>query len=143
MLSSLPDSAVDAFLTEMGPGSTSSLLLAELRQLGGALGRPHPGAGSLPMLDGQFALFGVAIAATPDIGMQGQADAHQLAGALSPYSNGTSYLNFTENPVEAKTGYTDETWMQLKAIRSMVDPDGVFVANHKVPRLYENGKPSA
>src|SRR6476620_5842763 len=42
MLGAMPDSAVDAFLAEVGPGSTSSLLAAELRQLGGALSRPHP-----------------------------------------------------------------------------------------------------
>ena len=39
----LPDAAVDAFLAEVGPGSTTSLLMAELRQLGGALGRAARG----------------------------------------------------------------------------------------------------
>ncbi len=48
MLGSFPDEAVDAFLSEVGPGSTSSLLVAELRQLGGALGRDHEGAARCP-----------------------------------------------------------------------------------------------
>src|SRR6478735_7070036 len=41
MLGSLPDAAIDAFIGEVGPDARTSLLLAELRQLGGALGRPH------------------------------------------------------------------------------------------------------
>lgn len=61
-----------------GPEWGSSLLMAELRQIGGALGRPDEGAGSLVMLDGQFALFAVAIAATPEMAAQGRADAGAL-----------------------------------------------------------------
>ena len=38
-----------------------------------------------------------------------------------------------------KDAYPDDVWTQLKAVRSMVDPDGVFAANHQIPRLYENG----
>jgi FAD/FMN-containing dehydrogenase len=142
MLSSLPDAAVDAFLGTVGDGSDTSLLLAELRQLGGVLGRPHPGAGALPMLDGQFVLFGGAVAATPEMKATGHADAAALTSAMSPWANGSQYLNFAENPVDPKAGYVDEAWKQLKSIRSVVDPDGVFVANHQVPRFYENGQPT-
>jgi FAD/FMN-containing dehydrogenase len=141
-LAALPDAGVDAFLAAAGPGSGSSLLLAELRQLGGAMGRPHPGAGALPMIDGQFVAFGGAIAATPEMGRQGFADALALTQALAPYANGKNYLNFVETKVDVRDSYTEEHWRQLKAIRSVVDPDGIFVANHPVPRLYEGGRPT-
>ena len=49
---------------------------AELRQLGGALARPHAGAGALPMLDGEFVLFAVAIAATPEMAAAGPRRRH-------------------------------------------------------------------
>ena len=52
MLGSLPEAGVDAFLEAVGPDATTSLLLAELRQLGGALARPHEGGGVLSHLDG-------------------------------------------------------------------------------------------
>ena len=104
MLGALPDAAVDAFLSEVGPGSTSSLLLAELRQLGGALGREHEGAGALPKLDGEFVVFAGAMAMTPEMAAQGQHDAHRLTKALSPWANGRSYLNFAENAVDPRTG---------------------------------------
>ena len=56
----------------------------------------------------------------------------------APWANGRSYLNFAENPVDARTA-TPTAWAQLKGIRSAVDPHGTFVANHPVPRLFENG----
>ena len=139
MLGSFPGAAVDAFLAEAGPDATTSLLLAELRQLGGALARPHEGGGVLSHLEGQFVAFGGAIAATPEMGAQGHADATALMGALDPWSNGRQYLNFAENVVDARDAYADSAWRQLAGIRSAVDPMGTFVANHPVPRRYEDG----
>ena len=138
MLGGLPDEGIDAFLSEVGPGSTSSLLMAELRQLGGALGRNHDGGGALRRLDGAFVAFGAAIAATPQLAEQGEHDARRLTRALSPWANGRSYLNFAEGAVDPRTGYDERTWLQLKGIRSAVDPRGVFVGNHRIPRLVEN-----
>ncbi|GAA4722474.1 FAD-binding oxidoreductase [Pedococcus ginsenosidimutans] len=138
VLGSLPDDGIDAFLSEVGPGSSSSLLLAELRQLGGALGRDHEGGGALKRLDGAFVAFAAAIAATPEMAAQGEQDAHRLTKALSPWSNGRSYLNFAETAVDPKSGYDERAWLQLKGIRSAMDPHGTFVSNHRVPRLVEN-----
>lgn len=134
MLAGLPDTAIESFLALTGPGSGSSLLSAELRQIGGALGRPQPGAGALPMLDGLFILFAVAIAATAEMGRQGYADAVALVDALGAYSSGRDYLNFAEQPVDVSGSFPGETWHRLQSIRGAVDPDGRLVANHPVPR---------
>lgn len=142
MLDSLPEEGIEAFLSAAGADSGSSLLVAELRQLGGALGRPHAGAGALPQLDGQFILFAVAIAATPEMAEQGHADAVRLTEAMGPFASTRNYLNFAENPVDVSRSYPEETWRQLAGVRSAVDSDGTFLANHPVPRLYENGKPT-
>jgi hypothetical protein len=133
MLASLPAAGVDDFITAAGPGSGSSLLMAELRHIGGALGRPNPGAGAVPMLDGQFVLFGGGLALSPEIAAQGLADAGRLVQAMSPYANDRHYLNFAGHAVDPSTGYSPESWQRLQAIRSSVDPGGMFVANHKVP----------
>ena len=140
VLAELPDEAIDAFLAELADESGTTLLLAELRQLGGALGRPHPGAGSLSHLEGAFAAFAAAIAATPEMGAQGHADATRLMRGLAPWGTGSAYLNLAEKPADVRSAYPPDTWRQLKAIRSMIDPDGVFVANHRIPRLYEDGR---
>jgi FAD/FMN-containing dehydrogenase len=142
MLASFPDAAIDAFLAEVGPGRQSSLLMAELRQLGGALGRPHEGGGVLDRLDAQFVAFAGGMAITPEMGAAAHADAARLMEALAPFDNGRQYLNFAENPVDARSAYGSDVWTQLTGIRSAVDPHGTFAANHPVPRLFENGQPS-
>jgi FAD/FMN-containing dehydrogenase len=142
ILADLPEAAMESYLALTGRGSGSTLLVAELRQLGGALGRPAEGAGALPMLEGRFVLFGVAIAATPEMAERGHADAVALVDALSPYSSGRNYLNFTESPVDVGASFPQETWRRLKGVRTAVDPEGRLMANHQVPRLYENGLPT-
>jgi hypothetical protein len=143
MLDALPDTAIDAFLEQVGPGADSPLTIAELRQLGGALGRPHDGGGVLSHLDAQFIWFGAALAATPETGAAGHRAAADVSGALAPYSSGRQYLNFAENPVDPRTAYRPDAWRQLVGIRSAVDPHGLFLANHLVPRLFENGGATA
>lgn len=140
MLPGFGEAELAAFLESAGPDSGTSLLMAELRQLGGALGRPHAGGGALDKLDAQFAVFACAIAATPEMAAQGHADAVRFTSALAPFSNGRSYLNFAEGVTDTKTAYAEDRWVQLKGIRSAVDPHGTFMANHPIPRLWENGR---
>jgi hypothetical protein len=139
LIGELGDAAIDTLLEQVGPGSTSSLLSTELRQLGGALGRAPEGHGALATIDAAYAVFAVAIAATPELAMQGQLDASSVMRSLEPWSTGRSYLNFAEHDVDARTGYGESAWLQLKGIRSAYDPEDRFLANHRVPRLFEDG----
>jgi FAD binding domain len=137
LLDGMPEDAIQAFLQHAGPGSTSTLLLHELRQLGGALGRPHQGAGALPMVPGAFLALGCAIAATPEMGAAGQRDADVFVRALAPFGSGRQYLNFVEHTVDPSAGYDPVTWGRLVTIKSAFDPDGVVVGNHLVRRTFE------
>ena len=130
-LGDLPDEALDALLAEVGDGSTTSLLFAELRHLGGALGRPDNG-GALTHLRADYTLFCVAVAATPEMGAQGMADARAVTSAMAPWSTGARVLNFAEEQVDTSTGYDAESWARLQQVRDAVDPTGVFLANHRV-----------
>jgi FAD/FMN-containing dehydrogenase len=140
MLEAFPDAAIDAFLATVGPGASTPLLVAELRQLGGALARPHAGGGALTHLDAQFVMFTAAMALDAESGVAGHAAADRLVAAMAPFANGRQYLNLAENPVDVAAAYPERAWRQLAGIRSAVDPDGLFVANHPVPRLYEEGR---
>lgn len=131
VLAGLPEEAIAAYLAEVGPGSTTSLLFAELRHLGGALGRPAEGGGAASHLDGEYALFCVAIAPFPGAAAQGRADALATCTALAPWATGTRVLNFTDNVVDAASMYGDR-WERLRAARAAVDPHGLFVGHHVV-----------
>jgi FAD/FMN-containing dehydrogenase len=133
ILDSLPDAAIDGLVAAAGPGSGSTLIVAELRQLGGALGRPHEGAGALPKVDGQFVFFAIGIAATPEMAEKSQADATRAAQAVAPWQNCKHYLNFAEHAVDASKGYDAESFARLQALRAEIDPAGLMVANHKIP----------
>ncbi len=85
------------------------------------------------MLDGKFALFGVAIAATPELAARSQADAQRAAEAVAPWGNGRHYLNFTESAVDTASGYDEASFARLQALRAEIDPAGLMVANHAVP----------
>ena len=133
MIDRLDDAAVDAFLAAFGAGADPGVLFAELRQLGGALGRPAAGAGALSCLDGSHVAFFVAIAATPEMARAGREAVDASIATMTPWSNGRSFLNFADGPVDAATGYRDDAWARLRAIRAAVDPEQLFVANHQVP----------
>ncbi len=133
MLSALPEDAIESFVAAAtAPGT--ALMMAELRQLGGALGRPHPGGGAVSQFYGQFLAFAGGLALTPEMGMAAEADAMALTGSLVEWASGSAYLNFVESELDASTAFPSRAWEQLKAIRSAVDPDGVFAANHEIPR---------
>ncbi|MGW4460758.1 FAD-binding oxidoreductase [Micromonospora sp. NPDC004704] len=135
LLDELPPAAVDRLIEVAGVDSGSSLfLMAELRQLGGALGRTQPGAGALAKLDGQFQLIcgGMLVG---EAAKQTIADCERVVEAMAPYSRGREYLNFQEEPVDPSAGYDASTWRRLIEIRRTVDPGGLFQANHEIPHL--------
>ena len=42
----------------------------------------------------------------------------RFTGALAPFSNGRTYLNFAENAIDPSSGYGEAAWRQLAGIRS-------------------------
>lgn len=131
-VAALTPAARDAFVAHAGADSGSSLLMAELRQLGGALGRPDPRAGALPLLHGAAALFALAVPTDAESAARGQADATALATAMTPWSDERAYLNFTEKPIDTRVVHGAERHDRLLTVRRAWDPDGVFLANHPI-----------
>jgi FAD/FMN-containing dehydrogenase len=132
LLDDLPPSAVDRLVEVSGADSGSSLFLAaELRQFGGALGRPQPGAGALAKLDGRYQLIAGGMM-MGELAKQTIADCERVITAMTPYSRGRQYLNFQEERVDPSTGFDPSTWQELLRIRTSVDPNGLFQANHEI-----------
>ena len=130
VLAELPSEAVEALLAVAGPTSGSSLLAAEIRQLGGALGRP--GDGALACLPGTYLGFFLGIAPTPELAARGRADASRAVAALSRWAGHGRYLNFDDNAVETSAGYSPDDWRRLQEVRASVDPGRRLVTNHAI-----------
>lgn len=130
VLGELPVAAVEALLAAAGPDSGSSVLAAEIRHLGGAVGRSADAA--LACLPGSYLGFFLGIAPTPEIAAAGLADAAKGVTALTPWASNERYLNFDDNRVDVASGYRPDSWQRLTLVRERVDPQRRLVANHPV-----------
>jgi len=129
MLGELDDGALAAFVDVAGPDSGSPLLMAELRHVGGALGREGEGCGRL---DGSFCLFGVGMVMDPAMAPAIVERNDMLVAAMAPWATGGSYLNFAERGGEAATLHDEETYARLRRARAAHDADELLVSSHPI-----------
>jgi hypothetical protein len=128
----LPDEAIDAFLEKVGPGSNSPLLLAEIRQAGGALGRVPENAGALGSLDGAYVMFLIGLPMAPEMVEPIVASQNATRDAMEPWLAPTGYMNFAERPTKPEDLWAAETLQRLRDVKSKWDPDGLIRANHDI-----------
>jgi hypothetical protein len=131
-LHDLDAAAIDALLAVVDAEEVAPLLFAELRQLGGALGREAPGAGARASFEGAFALFGVGVPMSPEHGAALDARLSELLAAMAPWSTGTKYLNFAERGGDASAAYGPGVYARLQRVRRTWDPRERFVASHRI-----------
>jgi hypothetical protein len=131
-IAALPDEAIDAFTAAAGPDSGSPLLLSELRHLGGAVGRPAENGGALSHLDAGFAMYSVGMPMTPELGEAIRNHLRHLEEAMSPWTAGGGYFNFTERPCDVDAILPAEVCSRLADVKRRYDPEDRIVANHTV-----------
>jgi UDP-N-acetylenolpyruvoylglucosamine reductase len=131
LLGVLDDEAIDSLVDLAGPGSGSPFLSVELRHLGGALGRPAPGAGALAQLNGTFAMFAVGIPMDAAVAAALHERGEQIQSALAEYDRGR-YLNFTEQPTDTRVAYSEAAYTRLQEAKAKWDAEDLFSANHPI-----------
>ncbi len=129
VLHALPPAAVDGLLTAVGPDSGSSLVFAELRQLGGALARPAPRPGALDGLPGAFLALALGVDPDPDALPRIRSDAQRMLDAVAPWDAGRSYLPMLHEGA-GQAAWGDDSYARLQAVRAAADPTGMFVPTH-------------
>jgi hypothetical protein len=132
LLSELPDEAIDTLNEMAGPGSGSPLVMAELRQAGGAVGRAPEAAGALDKLDAAFTLYAAGLPMTPELGEAISVHLSKLTDAMKPWSSDGGYLNFAERPCPLDAILPPETCRRLADVKRKWDPEDRIVANHAV-----------
>jgi FAD binding domain len=132
VLGELPDEAVDAFYEAAGPESGSQLLLAELRQLGGALGRPAENGGALDKLDAEWVMLGIGMLMDPAMRDPIDAQLDKLADAMNPWAAEVGYFNYAERPCDVDAILPAATCERLGHVKRSWDPDNLIRANHSV-----------
>jgi FAD binding domain len=132
VLTELPDDAISVFVDAAGPESGAPLLLAELRQLGGALRRPAENAGALEKLDGEFVMLGLGMLMDPALRDPITGALDKLADAMNPWSAEQGYFNYAERPCDVDALLPAETCERLAQVKRRWDPGDLIVANHSV-----------
>jgi hypothetical protein len=131
VLGELPDEAIEAFCELADPEGTP-LLLTEIRQLGGALGRADENGGALTHLDASFVMFGIGMPMTPELGEAIEDRLDRLDEAMAPWAADGGYFNFAERPCDADAILPASVCARLAEVKRQWDPDGRVVGNHVV-----------
>jgi FAD binding domain len=131
-INELPNEALDAFVEAAGPDSDSPLLLAELRHLGGALGRAPEDAGALNKLDAEYVMLGIGMLMDPALREPIEGSLDRLHDALDPWAADGGYYNYAERSCDVEAILPEDTCKRLSGVKRSWDPDGRILANHSL-----------
>lgn len=122
VLTDFPQEAVDALLAVTGPGSGSSQVLVEVRQMGGATARAGEHDSAFCARGTAYALLTVGIAGTPGV----ESHATAVLDAMAPWTGGHRMPNFTFEPADYVDAYDEPTLARLRRAIRTYDPHGVM-----------------
>nr|CEL14338.1 probable oxidoreductase [Kibdelosporangium sp. MJ126-NF4]CTQ88705.1 probable oxidoreductase [Kibdelosporangium sp. MJ126-NF4] len=120
----LTDIDPDVFVQAAGQGSP--LLAAELRQLGGAIARPHPDGGVLDHIADPLLYQCVGSAADPETIATGRRWADKIRAELAPWDTGRTLPSFVGSNEQPQRHLDAEQIVAVDRVRQRVDPGGLF-----------------
>ena len=111
----------------------SPLLSVEIRHLGGEVGRMRSHHGALGFFEGEYLMFAVGIAPTPEAKQVVEASIKQLLDAIEPWAAEHTYLNYANSRRKAVTLFSSLSYHRLRRIKALVDPADRIRSNHPIP----------
>lgn len=133
LLASFDDGAVDALIETAGPGVDVPLIFAEVRHMGGALGRPAQVPNAVAGRDGAFSLFVLGPGA-PGIADVAAAAGTRVINAMRPWHTGGRLFNFLGTtdvgPKAVARAYPADVAQRLQELKDRFDPHGIFRHGH-------------
>jgi hypothetical protein len=130
LLADLTPDAVAAIAAIAGDEALQALGVLEVRQLGGALRRPAPGAGALPALDAGFGFFAAGFAGDATSRAAVEEALATVRERLAPFAARHTLLSSSAAGVDPAGGFPPGVWERLVAVRDAYDPDRLVLAGH-------------
>jgi hypothetical protein len=134
LLADLTAETVDTLLAVAGPEVQVPLVMVEIRQLGGALGRPAPVPNAVSGRSAPWSVFVVA-PMPPELAEVAPAVGRGVLAALAPWTAPGALVNFlgdVSGPDEVLAAWDAEARERLLAVKRAVDPGDVFSGGHAV-----------
>ncbi|WP_372698633.1 FAD-binding oxidoreductase [Arthrobacter sp. JSM 101049] len=128
LVDGLPAEAIDALLATAGPDVEVPLLLAEIRQLGGALSRQPEQANAIGGRDAAFSVYVVG-PDLPELHDVVESAGKAVLAAMEPWSTGHTQINFAGSdttPESVRRAWSAESTQRLRTVKRAMDPDGRF-----------------
>jgi FAD binding domain len=132
LLAELPAQAVDTLVDSAGADAPFPLATVEVRQLGGALARPHASHGAISALDAAYSLFAAGMVPAPELEAPVRDQLNAVRTAMAPWAASRRYLNLADTQGEPATFWTEQALRRLRRIKADVDPRDLIRANHPV-----------
>jgi hypothetical protein len=131
LLDQLAPDTIDAVVREASaPGSP--LMLAEIRQLGGAIARPPAIPSAVPGRSAPFVLFAIALD-IPPLAEAGPQAVASLLEAVRPWRSPVNFPNFlgrSSTPAEVQAAWPDQSRARLLEIKQGWDLANMFRVGH-------------
>jgi hypothetical protein len=132
LLTDFDEGALARLLAVAGPDADSSLMIVQLRHLGGALSRPAGGSGACGTLEERFALMALGVPVSPETAAAIDAELTALRAALRPQLSGRVPFTFLNATDATGRAFPPDTLARLQEIKKSRDPRGVIRSNHPV-----------
>src|SRR6185437_2981676 len=133
LIDSAGTETIDAFVDATTGEAASALLSAELRQLGGAIGRPAPEHGVTSSIEADYAMFAVGATPVPELEPLVSSQVAAVKDALGRYDHGHGYLNFAESRLDSRKLYRHEyTHRRLQSVKAAYDGGELIQSNHPI-----------
>ena len=133
LLDDITPQAVEELAAKAVSGELDALLSVELRQLGGAIGRPVPGQGAVGHFDASYAMFAVGIAPVPQAKLAVTGAIGSVIGTFDEFRADSSYINFHERNQGTAGMYPRAVYQRLTELKRWYDPADVIRSNHPIP----------
>lgn len=131
-LRELSDQVIEPFL-DVGRGIGSPMTQGIMFHHGGAVSRVPEDATAAGSRSARYMAHPIACWDTPEKTDFEMDWVRRFTQAVAPAATGTTYLNFEPGSTDVKTGFGEDKYQRLVALKDEWDPGNLLRSNHNVP----------